>query len=247
MYESLKSLIKKTLPRNFFLKNETRFRYLYARLFLSGSDKKCNICQKSFSRFIKLQNKEKLCPYCGSLPRNRRLYNLLEEEFLRPGISILHFSPSRSLYRLFKKRRDLHYTSSDFAGEFFADEKFDITNIKCPDNKFDLIICYHILEHIQEDQKAMVELNRILKPNGVCIIQTPFKGGEIYEDPTIQSMEDRLKHFGQEDHVRVYSVAGLCERLENVGFSTEVREYDQDKANSLELKGYEQIIIAKKV
>ncbi|GGG06214.1 hypothetical protein GCM10011344_03350 [Dokdonia pacifica] len=136
--------------------------------------------------------------------------------------SILHFSPPRTLYRSFKKRTDIHYIATDFEDEFIADHSYDITDIKLPDNSQDVIICYHVLEHITEDLKAMNELYRILKPNGVCLIQTPFKEGDIYEDYSITSEAGRLNAFGQKDHVRIYSLNGLNERLQSVNFNTEI-------------------------
>jgi hypothetical protein len=48
-----------------------------------------------------------------------------------------------------------------------------------------------------------------LKPQGKCFIQTPFKEGKIYEDRSKQSKEERKQYFGQEDHVRIYSIFGL--------------------------------------
>ena len=53
------------------------------------------------------------------------------------------------------------------------------------------------------------ELFRVLKPNGTVLIQTPFKDGEIYEDYAITSESERLIHFGQEDHVRIYSCSSV--------------------------------------
>jgi len=107
------------------------------------------------------------------------------------------------------------------------------------------VICYHILEHIEDDIKAMKELNRILKPKGECIIQTPFKTGEIYENEEVKTEEERLIHFGQKDHLRIYSVKGLMNRLESVGFQTKLKEYKEIDNNY----GYninEKVIIAEK-
>ena len=91
-----------------------------------------------------------------------------------------------------------------------------------------MIICYHILEHIIEDTIAMKELFRVLKKSGKVLVQTPFQEGEIYEDETIVTPEDRLKHFGQDNHVRIYSIEGLVERLNNAGFTTEIRTLKGD-------------------
>ena len=99
-----------------------------------------------------------------------------------------------------------------------ADYTIDIRNIDFEDSYFNTIICYHILEHIEEDSEAMEELFRVLKSNGTCYIQTPFKDGAIYEDATKTTKSQRTEAFGQYDHVRIYSVEGLKQRLKEVGF-----------------------------
>ncbi|MEP5340493.1 MAG: class I SAM-dependent methyltransferase [Algibacter sp.] len=127
-----------------------------------------------------------------------------------------------------KKEKSINYFSTDFEDEFLADYKFDITQINKPKETFDLIICYHVLEHIVDDKKAMSELYRVLKPKGEIYIQTPFKEGHIYEDYTITSPIDREKHFGQNDHVRIYSITGLTERLKDIGFKTGTTNFKQE-------------------
>ncbi|WP_445736465.1 methyltransferase domain-containing protein [Mariniflexile sp.] len=169
-----------------------------------------------------------MCPFCGSLSRNRRLWYLLNNNGNLKG-KLLHFSPSRSLYRNLKKEKSVDYFSTDFENEFLADYKFDITNTNQEPEKFDTIVCYHILEHIIDDQKAMAELYRVLKPNGIIYIQTPFKEGAIYEDYSIVSPEERLLHFGQNDHVRIYSVEGLKNRLEHNAFKILVKSFNEEK------------------
>ena len=174
------------------------------------------------------------------------MWNILKSEIINNNLRILHFSPSRSLKRFLSKDPSLDYTTSDFLGEFEADKHYDITSIDESDNSFDLIICFHILEHIQDDQSAMEELYRILKKGGSCIMQTPFKEGEIYEDDTIKTAEDRLKYFGQEDHVRIYSVNGLKERLENSGFEVNINKLSEDKNDFNGFSETEYVLIARK-
>lgn len=187
-----------------------------------------------------------MCPFCGSLPRNRRLWLLLKKRGDLSG-HVLHFSPSRSLYRQLKREMGIRYFSSDFEGEFLADHAFDITVIDQPPDKFDLIICYHVLEHIPDDKLAMSELYRVLKPGGRIYIQTPFHNGEIYEDPTITSPAARELHFGQADHVRIYSVTGLEQRLANAGFKVEVLQFGHDETDAyFGLSSGETLLIARK-
>lgn len=228
MYRFLKSVAKHIIPQKALIANEERFRKLLIP-FYRGRNHECNVCGTRLKKFAQLPNGDLICPVCGSISRARRLYTLLNEEFMKPGINVLDFSPFRILYKKWKKKTDINYFSTDFGTDFLADYKYDITNIDCKDENFDLIICYHILEHIIDDKLAMSELYRVLKKNGKVLIQTPFKEGEIYEDYSITTEEGRLEHFGQEDHVRIYSVSGLEKRLKSTGFEVEVRTFAGDQ------------------
>jgi predicted SAM-dependent methyltransferase len=102
-----------------------------------------------------------------------------------------------------------------------VDYKIDITNIhQFPENSFDCIVCSHVLEHVKEDQKAVAELYRILKPGGWGILMVPIKLEleQTLEKPEIQSEADRWKYYGQNDHVRLYSKSGWLNRLKGAGF-----------------------------
>lgn len=221
MYRFLKKYIKSILPKSFLFENELFLRYFYGIIYI-GKTHQCNICQHKLRSFI--NSKKLICPFCGSLPRTRRLWQLINNDNCLKG-NVLHFSPSRSLYRKLKKHNEINYHSSDYEDEFLADYKFDITEIGQPNKKFELIICYHILEHIKDDIKAISELYRVLNANGTIYLQTPFKDGDIYEDYSITSPEKREEHFGQDDHVRIYSVEGLKQRLEKIGFNVLVKSF----------------------
>lgn len=216
MYHRLKQIALALLPKKILFENEVFFRSIFA-FPLRGKNHQCTICGHANKRFLKIPDGDLLCPFCGSRSRTRRLYSFLKETNLING-NVLHFSPSRSVYRLLKKNQNIAYFSTDFEDEFLADYRFDITKIPLENDFFDLIICYHILEHIENDSRAMAELHRVLKPHGTCVIQTPFKEGETYEDPTITTPDERLQAFGQADHVRIYSVEGLQQRLMANGF-----------------------------
>ena len=242
MYNILKRVFTAIFPKKTLFRIEPYFRKCYA-FFKKGTQHLCNICEFKSSHFERLPNADLLCPNCGSLSRDRRLWELISTAYLQSNILILDFSPSRSLFRKWKEVTNVKHIASDLSGDFIADVSYDITQIPEKDAQFDLIICYHILEHVVDDIKAMSELFRVLKPNGTVLIQTPFKDGEIYEDYAITSESERLIHFGQEDHVRIYSVDGLKKRLESVGFSIIVNQYKKE-----EYLGFsnEIILVAKK-
>ena len=227
MYQSLKKIVHSVLPRKTLFQLEPFLRSLYA-LTKYGNKHKCTVCDFNLTAWTIIPNGDNLCPKCGSLSRDRRLWKLIAENYLKEGISVLDFSPSRSLFRKWKKEKNINYTASDLSGDFISDVRLDITNLSKTHENYDLIICYHILEHVIDDVKAMQELYRVLKKGGTILIQTPFKVGEIYEDYSITSESERLIHFGQEDHVRIYSINGLKERLEKVGFKVKVNQFNED-------------------
>jgi SAM-dependent methyltransferase len=59
-----------------------------------------------------------------------------------------------------------------------------ITDLPLPDDSVDLMICYHVLEHVPDDASAMAEIARVLRPGGVAIVQVPHRTGvPTDEDP----------------------------------------------------------------
>ncbi|WP_410053446.1 class I SAM-dependent methyltransferase [Carboxylicivirga litoralis] len=242
MYSRIKGLILNIIPKRILFHYEYSLRFFYY-LFYAGRKFQCNICDRKLSNFVLIEN-DRLCPRCGSLQRTRRLWHVLNDGFINSDSKILDFSPSRSLYRLMKKNPN--YLSSDLSGDFLSKVSFDITKIETENERFDLIICYHILEHVDNDIKAMEELFRVLKKGGSCLIQTPFKKGEIYEDETIKSPKQREIQFGQFDHVRIYSIEGLIKRLENVGFNVSPKHFTSDYENLHGFNKDETVLICEK-
>lgn len=75
----------------------------------------------------------------------------------------------------------------DRSPESKADVICDLDRIFWPfkDNSFDLIICKHILEHLNDLVKTMEELHRISKPKAKIIIEVPhFSHPDAFRDPT---------------------------------------------------------------
>ena len=141
-------------------------------------------------------------------------------------MNILHIAPEWNLSQWIAKQQPKTYVQGDrhMEGYQYNDSvhHMDITALPFPEGQFDWIICNHVLEHIEEDSIAMRELHRVLKPGGGAILQVPIsrKIDKTYEDKTIQSPEAREKHFGQNDHVRVYG-NDYPKRLIAAGFKVE--------------------------
>ena len=139
---------------------------------------------------------------------------------------LLHIAPEKLLSERLREVPGLEYLSSD-QGNLGAMVRMDITAIECPRDCFDVILCVHVLEHIPEDRKAMAELFRVLKPGGWAILQVPITAEVSFEDPSATSPEDRVRVFGQFDHVRRYGM-DYRGRLEGAGFAVDwVRGTDE--------------------
>jgi len=175
-----------------------------------------------------------MCPRCHSLDRERLIYLYLKNKtnLFYENLSVLHAAPEKNLQKVLMARPNIDYLSIDFDSPL-AMVKMDITDIKYEDNLFDVVICNHVLEHIPNDQKAMLELLRVLKPGGWAILQVPISLSldKTYEDPTVTTPEEREKVFGQSDHVRIYA-KDYKDRLEKVGFSVEVYSFTNEVGES---------------
>lgn len=197
----------------------TLLTHLYA-----GTQVTCPLCERSFRKLLA----NGICPCCRSLERHRFLWLYLAEEWRkrpRPLEVLLHFAPEYCLQnRLASDPRVAGYLTTDLTAPE-AEVHTDITSMKFPNGAFDAVICCHVLEHIPADRTAMRELVRVLRPGAVAYIQVPlnWESSQTDEDPDITDPEERLRRFGQVDHVRVYG-RDFPDRLHAAGFEvTEIK------------------------
>jgi len=144
----------------------------------------CNLCKIESTYFLHSSNNKRIlynsiCPNCSSRKRHRGLYEIYKNIIKKiESPKILHFAPEPVFYNLFQPfeyiTADLELTDVDL--------QLDIGNIDCKTASFDLILCNHVLEHVSDDDKALKELFRILKPSGTVIITVP---GDWMSEKTI--------------------------------------------------------------
>ncbi len=169
------------------------------------------------------------CPLCRSSDRNR-LYALFFEQLFHSlpvdeVFRFIDFAPSSELMAFFKRQPMLEYRTADLLADG-VDDKLDIMHMDIYEtSSIDLFLCSHVLEHVVDDWQAARELFRILKPGGMGVIMVPIAMNlqETYENPDITTEEGRWKHFGQNDHLRLYAKGDFVNKLEDSGFV--LREY----------------------
>ena len=99
--------------------------------------------------------------------------------------------------------------------------KMDITNLALRSDSRTLIWISHVLEHVEDDGKAIAELYRVLTPGGIAFVQVPLWRMKTFEDSSVKTEEDRKRVFYQANHVRLYGI-DIVERFRAAGFSEKV-------------------------
>jgi SAM-dependent methyltransferase len=157
----------------------------------------CNFCGTIFQRSGPDHSEFLACPYCSAIARERVAYHaLLHEIALEHGERALFFNQAKELSqirllecspRFHPNRRAIYektvnqYIASDFdMSAHRADVQMDLTNeqhVAPFQQAFEVIICAHVLEHIPAYQTALINLHRMLAPNGLLVLQVPLLEG----------------------------------------------------------------------
>jgi SAM-dependent methyltransferase len=201
-------------------------------LFYRGSTVYCPINNKGYRKFLPYgrvnPRPNALCPDTLSLERHRLIWLYLKHKtnFFTSELKMLHVAPEQCFMDHFEAIHGDNYITADIESPL-AKVKMDIHDIPFPANTFDVTFCNHVMEHVDDDLKAMSELHRVLKPGGWGIIQVPFfppLPEETFEDNSITDPKEREKVFGQDDHVRLYG-NDYPDRLRKAGFIVKEEDY----------------------
>lgn len=140
---------------------------------------------------------------------------------------LLHIAPEPPLMKHFRKSygSSKDYITADLESPL-ADQHFDVQNIPLPSDSIDVIICNHLLEHVENDRLAMQELHRVMKPGGWGIFLVPEdrERETTFEDDSIVDAKERTRLFGQYDHRRIYG-RDYDARLREAGFEVERSDF----------------------
>ncbi|MFR9649664.1 MAG: methyltransferase domain-containing protein [Rikenellaceae bacterium] len=198
-----------------------------------GRGKECPICGAKRRRFLPYGygdvRQNALCPSCLSLERHRLLwlYFTRHTTLFTKRPTMLHIAPEvlfmRRFKRLYSDKKE-QYITADLSSPL-ATMHFDVQDIPLPDDSVEMVMCNHVMEHVESDTKALSELYRILRPGGWGILLAPidYDRESTFEDDSITDPAERARIFGQYDHRRIYG-RDYAERLRQVGFS--VTEFD---------------------
>lgn len=224
-------LLLNTLPRPLLQRLAGIGVPLLGLLYL-GWGRKCPICgvrRRKFLPYGYVESREDaLCPRCLALERHRLLWLFLDREtelLHSPQQRVLHVAPEVCYISRLRKLLGKNYITADLESPL-ADMHFDVQSIPLEDDFADVILCNHIMEHIEDDLRAMRELHRVLRPGGWGIILSPVEQDRnvTFEDDSITDPEERTRIFGQYDHRRIYG-RDYADRLRMAGFEVSEINY----------------------
>jgi SAM-dependent methyltransferase len=186
----------------------------------------CTVCEKTRTSAFKPGpggRPDVRCPGCGSLERHRFLAVLLD--LLAPSLGqigvLLDVAPSPQSTPLLRRLAPRAHVRLDLgADNRLVDVLGSLTQLPLPDASVDLLVCYHVLEHVPDDRAAMREIARVLGDNGIGLLQVPHRPGTLTDEDPSAGPEERLRRFGQADHVRWYG-DDLEDRLVESGLSVQ--------------------------
>jgi SAM-dependent methyltransferase len=215
-FDAMKKLISwliRHVPRK-YLQRISGIAMRLLAVFYRGNKVTCPVCEKSFREFLpygRLKPRPNaLCPSCLSLERHRLIWLFLQHEtgFFNIPMSVLHIAPEACFISRFEKLHGNQYITADIESPL-AKVKMDIHQIPFDADSFDMVLCNHVLEHVNNDVQAISEITRVLRPGGKAILQVPFFNpvpAVTLEDPSIRDKKERERLFGQDDHVRKYGL-----------------------------------------
>jgi SAM-dependent methyltransferase/glycosyltransferase involved in cell wall biosynthesis len=166
-----------------------------------------------------------LCPLCGCNDRDRHLWLYMQAAGLLDDLSetrILHIAPEARLEPKLMQLGPRDYVGGDLIPQQPHHVAINIEQMEFEDDRFDLIICNHVLEHVNFPERAAAEFARCLAPGGHVVAQTPYS-------PLLKrSMELTVAvpeafatyYYGQNDHVRIVGL-DLIETFHAAGFRGE--------------------------
>jgi 2-polyprenyl-3-methyl-5-hydroxy-6-metoxy-1,4-benzoquinol methylase len=104
------------------------------------------------------------------------------------------------------------------AGAALVPVQASVTDLPIESESVGAVFCMEVIEHVEDDRRAISEMHRVLVPGGLCVLTTPNRKAPqpLVERLGLQSVHDVP---GPERHVRPgYSRAELQALLAGAGF-----------------------------
>lgn len=149
-------------------------------------------------------NNNCVCPFCGSLPRQRMCAQYLIQTGFSGDQRVLLFAPEPSLLR-FLAGFGSQLLTADLK-RCDVDVRTDIEDTHLQADGFDLILCNHVLQHVKDYRRALQECARLLSSGGCLLLTVAMERNmpATLERAEITSAEQRRQIYGEDDYLRLF-------------------------------------------
>ena len=202
---------------------------------LLGNRYQCPCCEWKLRAFVAERgilraSETGYCPRCNAKARHRRicLYLKHHTHVFSEQIQLVEVAPWWAFARRFQETPTVDYVGVDLKRTGTQVTTIgDLIALPIKTGRMDVALCIHVLEHIEDDRKAIAELYRVLRPGGLAIITVPLRlDRPTFEDPSIRDPDERARVFGERTHVRYYG-NDFIDRLREPGFEVSLDPADQ--------------------
>jgi glycosyltransferase involved in cell wall biosynthesis len=170
------------------------------------------------------------CPNCGCNDRDRHLWLYMSRTGLLDGMEgkrILHIAPEARLEPRIIALKPEEYIAGELFPKAAHHRKINVEALEFADGYFDLIICNHVLEHVDRPETALAEFSRCLSSQGRLIAQTLYSPilKNTLETTKPVSTAFKIRYYGQDDHVRLFG-ADIVDYFKAAGLHGDLYSHD---------------------
>jgi SAM-dependent methyltransferase len=183
----------------------------------------CNICKAIFQEMS-----SDVCPGCGGRMRHRQIKSSLEliNNPFDSKYVLANFANSVEKNILLSRCSGVLNFDIRPVGE--VDVQMDIQNmLEIQDSSFDGFVAIHVLNHVKDDEAALREIHRVLKPHGIALITVPYRIGSstttlenITEHYGKEALDDygvgSYRRYGLDDVIKLFSIYFECQAVDGI-------------------------------
>jgi SAM-dependent methyltransferase len=192
-----------------------------------GVEYRCIACGVSASQFEALNGIEgRRCPQCGSIERTRALIGWLSSNVDFPGKRVFAVAPSDSTSEFISANNPDSFDRCDIRPLSGFEIQADISEMpEVESESYDFAMAIKVLEHCENDMKAISEISRILEPGGKFIVMGDIRGGvgtRKMDDPTSFYGKEALEEY----NIGTFRRYGMEDLKDMLGEFFEVKTYE---------------------
>lgn len=225
----------------------------------------CWICGNPVAEFLPygIPPRPGRCPHCGAKPRNRAVHWYLREVVspgLTDGAEVLEVGSSRVAARCLctgasvagARCTIIDCRALDFHSRIGPPHCFmrmDVTSMEFADGSFDVILCNHVLPYVRDDRKALAEIFRCLKADGLAMLDSSHEGAKTQTVAEYRRHHPQLgdDYFAENGDQWVYGDDYFA-RIEDAGFEVRVDRLFETRTDAFKrrhgLKARHELLVA---